>query len=346
MSPLHEPGVFCVGIDLGTSRSSISAESGQRGVIESYVGWPADMVARKALQREVLVGLEALENRLMLDLRRPLERGLIKEGSERDGEAVSHLLRHLLVAVGVPDLRARGTQVRAVVGVPAEAMRRNKLQVRAALGGLVDAVMVVSEPFAVAYGLEALANAMVVDIGAGTADLCVMKGRYPRPEDQASLIHAGDAVDALLAQLVQARHPQASFSLHMARGWKERHSFVGPAPNGGVWVTAPVAGRPTGLEITEEMRRACESLVAPIIEAMLDLLSRVEPEYQEKVRQQIVLSGGSALMPGLGAALEAGLAPVGGGRVRVVLDPIFVGSNGGLAIALDAPDEDWERLAS
>jgi hypothetical protein len=39
------------------------------------------------------------------------------------------------------------------------------------------------------------------------------------------------------------------------------------------------------------------------------------------------------------------LAEVGGGRVKVVEDPVFVGSDGGLAIALDAPDSDWEKLA-
>jgi len=30
----------------------------------------------------------------------------------------------------------------------------------------------------------------------------------------------------------------------------------------------------------------------------------------------------------------------------VVKDPVFVGSDGGLAIALDAPENDWERLSS
>jgi rod shape-determining protein MreB len=40
-----------VGIDLGTSRSSISASNGERHVIDSYVGWPLDMVARKLIQK-------------------------------------------------------------------------------------------------------------------------------------------------------------------------------------------------------------------------------------------------------------------------------------------------------
>ncbi len=84
---------LCVGIDLGTSRSSISASNGERHVIDSYVGWPADMVARKLVKKPVLIGHEALENRFMLDLRRPLEHGLIKEGSEKDEQAVQEILR-------------------------------------------------------------------------------------------------------------------------------------------------------------------------------------------------------------------------------------------------------------
>ena len=97
----EKQAVFHVGVDLGTSRSAISASDGQRQLVESYVGWPADMVARKVLKRDVLIGREALENRTMLDLHRPLERGLIKEGSEKDAAAVRELLRHLLNLVGL-----------------------------------------------------------------------------------------------------------------------------------------------------------------------------------------------------------------------------------------------------
>jgi rod shape-determining protein MreB len=34
-----------VGIDLGTSRSAISSNNGNRNWIESYVGWPEDFIA-------------------------------------------------------------------------------------------------------------------------------------------------------------------------------------------------------------------------------------------------------------------------------------------------------------
>ncbi len=81
-------------------------------------------------------------------------------------------------------------------------------------------------------------------------------------------------------------------------------------------------------------------------ETMLDLLARVEPEFQEKVRQNILLAGGGSLIYGLRERLEQVLSEVGGGQVRVVPDPTFAGSEGALAIALDALDADWERLAT
>jgi len=337
--------VLHVGIDLGTSRSSISASNGQRHVIESYVGWPLDMVARKVLKKPVLIGRDALENRTMLDLHRPLEQGLIKEGSEKDEAAVRELLWHLLSLVGVKREERSGARVHAVVGVPAEALRVNKQHVRKALHGAVESLMIVSEPFAVAYGMEALVHSLIIDLGAGTTDFCVMNGRLPTEEDQRTLPQAGDWIDEQLIRYVRDRHPQASVSIHMVRTWKEEGSFVGQTKTP-VLVTAPVNGKPTELDITNEMRQACEGILPPIVESMLDLLSKVQPDYQERVRNNIVVSGGTGLIRGLGPRLEQELLAVGGGKVRVVKDPVFVGSDGGLAIALDAPEDDWERLSS
>jgi rod shape-determining protein MreB len=332
--------ILQVGIDLGTSRSSISASNGSRHVIDSYVGWPVDMVARKVVKKSVLFGKEALDNRPMLDLHRPLERGLIKEGSAKDEEAVRELLRHLISLAGAKE----GQKVFAVVGVPAEALRVSKQHLRKAVSGLADSLMIVSEPFAVAYGMDSLLHTMIIDIGAGTTDFCVMNGRYPTEEDQRTLTNAGDAIDEQLATLVRNKLPDGRFSVFMVREWKEKGSFVGE-PKKPVNVKVPVHGKPTDLDITAEMRRACESLLGPISETMLDLISRVEPEYQEDVRRNVILAGGGSQIPGLAEALEGTLAELGGGRVRAVDDPVFAGSNGGLAIALDAPETDWESLA-
>jgi rod shape-determining protein MreB len=335
---------LCVGIDLGTSRSSISASNGERHVIDSYVGWPADMVARKLVKKPVLIGHEALENRFMLDLRRPLEHGLIKEGSEKDEQAVQEILRHLISLVGIKLKGKNRPKVRAVVGVPAEAFRVSKQRLRNAMEGVAESVMLVSEPFAVAYGLEALLHAMIIDIGAGTADFCVMQGRYPTEEDQRTLPNAGDWIDEQLAKLIRERHPDAQFSIHMIREWKERWSYVGE-PKNRVAITVPAKGRATEFDITDEMRAACESILPPIWETMIALLSRVEPEFQDRVRNNVIVAGGSSLISGLTDALEKALSELGGGRASVVKDPIFAGSDGGLAIARDASNSDWEKLS-
>ena len=336
--------VMSVGIDLGTSRSSVSASNGERHVIDSYAGWPVDLVARKVVKKAVLVGREALENRSMLDLRRPLEHGLIKEGSEKDEEAVQEILRHLMTVSGIKHKGKNRVRIRAVVGVPAEAFRVNRQRLRTVLDGIADSVMLVSEPFAVAYGLEALLHALIIDIGAGTADLCVMQGRYPTEEDQRTLPNAGDSIDEHLSRLVRERHPQAQFSVHMIREWKEKWSFVGE-PIQRVLISVPVQGKATEIDITEEMRAACESILPPISETMIDLITRVAPEYQERVRNNVILAGGSALISGLPAALDRALAELGGGRTSVVSDPVFAGSDGGLALARDASNSDWEKLS-
>jgi rod shape-determining protein MreB and related proteins len=334
-----------VGIDLGTSRSAISASNGERFVVDSFVGWPVDMVARKVLKRDVMIGHEAVANRTMLDLHRPLERGLLKEGSEKDVEAVRELLKHLLRLVGVGSNGTSAANVRAVVGVPAASLRTNKQYLRNAMKGIVDSLLIVTEPFAVAYGLDALLHTMIVDIGAGTTDFCVMKGRYPTEEDQRTLTVAGDSIDTQLLKLIEERYPQANVTVFMVRDWKEKYSFVGEAGER-VLVTAPVKGVPTELDITNEMKTACETIVPPIVETMLDLLARVEPEFQERVRNNIILSGGGGLIRGLAPALEATLQSVGGGSVRYMDDPVFIGSDGGLALAQDAPEGDWEKLSA
>jgi rod shape-determining protein MreB and related proteins len=334
--------ILNVGIDLGTSHCAISASNGQRHVVESYVGWPVDMVARKVLRKDVLIGAEAVKSRTMVTLHRPLERGLIKEGSDRDQAAVRELLRHLLQLAGVADKGGK-VKVRAVVGVPAEAMRVSKQLLRNALQGVVDSAMIVSEPFAVAYGLDALLHSMIIDLGAGTTDFCVMRGRFPTEEDQRTLPNAGDSIDEYLLKLISERYPQAQVSIFMVRGWKEQHGFVGKA-QGKIEVTAPVDGRPTKFDITEPLRLACESIVAPCTETMLDLLPKVEPEFQAEVRNNIILAGGLSQLAGLRPTLEKALDPLGGGKIKTVKDPIYCGSDGGLAIALDAQESDWEKL--
>ncbi len=330
-----------VGIDLGTSQSAISVSSGKEAVVSSYVGWAVDIVARKALGKKILVGDEAIENRTMVELHRPLERGTVKEGSKKDLEAVREIVTYLLNEVGVDPKKQ---SIRGVVGVPAEAMRVSKVHLRETLEGIIDRLLVISEPFAVAYGINALVNSMIIDLGAGTTDFCLMLGRYPTEDDQKTIYAAGDYIDRQLETVLRERYPEARFTIFMVREWKEKYGFVGE-PKRRVEVKTHVSGKPVILDITEEMKMACESILMPISEALHDLIARLDPEYHEKIRNNIYLSGRTSLLPGLPQAIEAMLEDVGGGKVKRVDDPSFAGVRGCLAVAKDADDEEWEMLA-
>ena len=118
-----------IGIDLGTSRSAIVASTGKRQWVHSYVGWPKDFVAQKMLGKSILFGQEALDNRLSLNISRPLEQGVIRDGTVRDEEAVRELVHHLIEMVGP----GSSQEIYAAVGVPAEALRGNKLAIRNAV---------------------------------------------------------------------------------------------------------------------------------------------------------------------------------------------------------------------
>jgi rod shape-determining protein MreB len=330
--------ILSVGIDLGTSKSAISASNGNRTWMDSFVGWPKDFIARKVVGKPILFGREALENRLSLELCRPLERGIIKDGSARSEAAVKELIGHL-IQLAEPEIGSK--RIRAVVGVPAESFKVNKLAIKRAVAEFADLIMVVSEPFSVAYGLNALNNAMVIDIGAGTMDFCIMHGTIPSEEDQRTIFTAGDHIDQLLETLLHERYPDADFTLNMVRCFKEQHSFVGE-PNKKVTVDIPVGGKPTMHDITKEMKAACESVLPGMVETTLELIAGFDPEYQKAVRNNIILAGGGSQMKGLREYLEGALKEYGPCSVRSIEDPIFGGADGALALAVDMPDEYWK----
>ncbi len=330
-----------VGIDLGTARSAVTTSSGAAAWDRSLVGWPKDAIARKLLKKDVVYGAECLDHRLALDVFRPLQDGVVRKNTERDEEAIRALAQHLISLVDAED----GQRVQAVIGAPAEASSYNKSLLREAFGELVDASMVVSEPFPVAYGLDMLVDALVVDIGAGTVDLCIMRGTVPTPEDQRTIEQAGDYIDRQLADLLRERFPNAQFTDSMVVKWKEAHAFVGDDPGQKVKVTIPVDGKPTTHDITDEMRTACESILPHLLGEIRELIAAFDPEFQEQVRGNVLLAGGGSQIRGIDRAIEAMLGELGGGKVKAVDDALFAGAKGALEIAKDTPDEDWARLA-
>ncbi len=344
-----EKGVLYVGIDLGTSRTSVAASNGVRATVWSFVGYPKDMLSRKALKTDILFGKEALESRLAVDLYRPLEKGVIKysDGAngasdyevEKNMQSAKDLVKHA-IQLARPK---KGELIYGVIGGPAQASIRNKQSIIEAAREVLDSVVICSEPFAVAYGLDVLIDALVIDIGAGTTDLFRMKGSMPDESDQITLPFAGDFIDQELFKLLKERCPAAQFTIHQVKAVKEHFSHVTDIADP-VKVTFPVEGRPKQFDITNEIRIACRSIVPPMVEALEELVSTFDPEFQPRIRGNVLLGGGGSQIVGLGRHLEDALNEFGGGRVTTVEEPTYAGANGALMIAQDMPEDTWEQL--
>jgi len=344
-----DENALLLGIDLGTSRSSIVSLAGARKTVESYVGYAKDPVSRKLLKADIIYGKQALDNRLAVNLYRPLEKGVIKgtyEGETPDAEeqkknldASKMLLKHLVDLVH-PE---RDQVLYGVVGVPSRATTKNKQAILEIAREVLDSVMIVSEPFTVAYGIERMSDILVIDIGAGTTDLCRMHGTVPGDEDEISYPTAGDAVDQKLYDLIKAKYPGAQLTVNMCKTFKEGYGYVSDTKDP-IIVTIPVDGKPVKHDITAEMKQACELLVPVILEGVRKLVSSFNPEFQERLRQNIILSGGGGQMDGLNKRIEDGLADIGGAKVTVVDEPLYAGANGALQLAVDMPGEYWQQL--
>ena len=338
-----ETEALFVGIDLGTSCSVIAASNGIREVVPSFVGFPKDNIAEELLGTGPLFGNAALKHRLSVELVRPLAHGVIQEtksGENINLKAAQLLVKHLLHLTHPKS----GQPVYGVIGAPARASMASKKILVDAARGILNAVMICSEPFSVAYGLGILDRALIIDIGAGTVDLCRLHGTLPSDEDQITFDKAGDYVDDLFAKGIQAKHPDVQFTINMVKSLKERYGFV--ADNTDKIITKfPVKGRPQEIDITNELRTACRSIVPPIIDSIAALIASYDPEFQEDLRNNVILAGGGSQMIGLPKLVEEGMKELGGGKARRVEEPVFAGANGALKMAKRMPRHFWQILA-
>ena len=332
--------VLYIGIDLGTFRSVMVSSDSHEEEELTVIGTPKDPIAKNFLKRDVLFGEEALKNRLALNLFRPLEHGVIKDTAE-DRDFIAHFITHLISLSDPEDY----DRVVAVIGAPAEASYVDKTAIFDAAAGTVNAAMIISEPFAVAYALDMIEHTLVIDIGAGTTDLCRVYGTIPSPDDQMHTEYAGDYIDKKIIEEVQAKYSGAQITKDMARRWKEQYSFVGTStPDSPVMVDFSIEGKAMTLDITDCIQKACESIVDPIVENVKILIAGSNPEYHDQFRRNMILAGGGSGIAGLGAMIERRLSDLGDVNVHVVDDPVRLGAMGGLRLAMEVPEEMWKNL--
>ena len=345
-----DKGIVYIGMDLGTYKTSVASSNGTRDVLQSAVGWPKDHVARTMLGRDVVFGKDLMEHRLAINVVRPFEKGVLKynphpdagvrqEKVERHKEAARLLVKHA-VAQTRP---AAGLPVFGVIGAPSRATVVNKKVLVEAAREAFDAVMIVSEPFAIAYGMNRLSDTLVIDIGAGTIDLCPIYGTFPSEEDQVTLPIGGDFIDEQFYNLVRKSYPEVQLSLNMAREIKEKYGFVHDVNEKAV-VTLPVAGKPKSFDVTAALKEACRMIVPPIVQALRELTARMDPEFQRRMLDNIILGGGGSQLRGLDRVIEESMKEYGGAKVKRVGDAVYAGAVGALKLAMGVPPDAWSRL--
>lgn len=331
---------YYVGIDLGTSRTSIATSTGRRDSSTTCIGYPRDIISRKRLNRPYLLGDEALENRLALNIVWPLAEGVIC-ADEKAPEATGLILRHI-IDHALPE-REEGDRIFAAVGVPSQASITNKKAIIAVTAPFIDKILIVSEPFAVAYAIDRFDEALIVDIGGGTTDLCRMHGSIPEAEDQITLKVAGNFLDDRITRSIHAAFPDVQLTPRIVRRIKEKFGYVSNVADP-VKVTLTEAGIPSEYDLTEILRESCLELTRPICEAIQKLVGSFDPDFQEKLRRNIIIAGGGSRLKGIDRAVEKSLEAYGGGSASTVADAEFCGAIGALKMSMEMPEEYWEQL--
>jgi rod shape-determining protein MreB len=258
---------------------------------------------------------------------------------DKHREAARLLVEHAVALTRPP----KGVPVYGVVGAPSRATVSNRKVVLEACQSAMDGVLIVSEPFLIAYGMNRLSDTLVIDIGAGTIDLCPIYGTFPTDEEQVTVPLGGDFIDENFRDRMADLHPEAQLTLNMAREIKEKYGFVHDVNERAV-VTLPVNGMPRPFDVTEPLKAACRLIVPHVIRGLRELIARFDPEFQQRMLNNIILGGGGSQLRGLDRTIEEALKEYGGGKVRRVGDAVFAGAVGALKLAMGMPAESWEQV--
>jgi rod shape-determining protein MreB len=346
-----------VGFDLGTNASCILAgpadgkDTTVSKVIPTVVGYAREglvdgIIANNAT---LLIGEEALNHRLQMKVIAPLEDGIIAHV-----EPAKDFIRRVRAVVDPTN----SAEIRAVIGVPANAGQPAREDIRNCAAGVFDRVLLIPEPFLAALGfrdesrlgqpnyVDPVTNSLFIDIGGGTSDLCLIQGYFPTADDQISLAFAGDAVDKLIEDDLQRTYPNNGLSRATIRQIKEEHSYVG-AIRKPIDVKVLIGGKSHTLELGETIGRACNRLLEKIYPALTTLISRASSDSVAQLLQNIVITGGGSRIRGLDTVLQQKLADDGfeSPKVRCAGAEYkrFV-AVGALKAARSAREDQWQHL--
>ncbi|MEJ1972423.1 MAG: rod shape-determining protein [Lacunisphaera sp.] len=346
-----------VGFDLGTNASCILAGPAEgkdatvSKVIPTVVGYARDGLVDGIIANNAttLIGEDALNHRLQLRMIAPLEDGIIAHV-----EPAKDFIQRVRTIIDPAGL----AEIRAVIGVPANAGQAAREDIRNCSAGVFDRVLLIPEPFLAALGfrdesrlgqenyVDPVTNSLFIDIGGGTSDLCLIQGYFPTADDQVSLPFAGDAVDKLIEDELQRTYPNNGLSRATIRQIKEEHSYVGPIRKP-IDVKVLIGGKNHTLELGETIGRACNRLIEKIYPALATLIARASSDSVATLLQNIVVTGGGSRIRGFDTVLQQKLMEDGFAAPKVRL----AGSDykrfvavGALKAARSAREDQWQHL--
>ncbi len=346
-----------VGFDLGTNKSCLLA--GPVGttditvskVVPSVIGYVKDGIVDGIIagNRSVLFGDEALSNALHARLVAPLAQGIIS-----DPAAARDFLQHI-GSLADPTGQA---EIRAVVGMPANAGEAAREDIRRAAQGVFDRILLIPEPFLAALGfrddarlaqpnyIDPVVNSLFIDIGGGTSDLCLVQGCFPTRNDQISIAFAGDAIDELMHAELDRTYPNNGLSRQKVREIKEAHGYVGPSRKP-LDVKVIMGGKGHMLELGDVIGRACNALIDKIYPALTTLIERAGSDSVVTLMQNIVVTGGGSQLKGIDTLLQKKLTDDGYETPKVRLagqDFKRYVAIGALKAARAARENQWQVL--
>ncbi len=298
---------------------------------------------------QILFGEEAEENMLHVKLVAPLEEGFIAHP-----DAAHDFLGHIR-SLADPSGQA---EIRAVIGVPANANEPALETLRQCAHGIFDRVLLIPEPFLAALGyrddsrlgqssyIDPVVNSLFIDIGGGTSDLCLVQGYFPTSDDQISIPFAGDSIDQILHSDLNRTYPNNRLSRHTVRDIKEEHAYVGPSRKP-IEVKVVMGGKAHSLELGDIIGNASNQLIDKIYPALTTLIARASSDSVVALLQNIIVTGGGSQIKGIEAMLQKKLTDDGFESPKVRLAGVdykrYV-AIGALKAAQSARENQWQVL--
>jgi len=252
--------------------------------------------------------------------------------------------------------RSDGLECRAVVAEPVTMSAEGRHHFRQALRGLFEQVIFLPRPYLAGLGLrEHLRDdssfpsegrpALLVDLGAGSTEICRVGERYPQRSELGGVAFGGDHVDLLIRETLRQEYPAFNPGNELLRSWRENFGFVGE-PGSTVVVKVPIDGVERQIVLTNSLRRGCEVWLAHVQQLIESF--RGDGTGDGRRPAQVYLTGGGSrihrLVPVLGEALARGGSD--GLKLQVVeAADLSLAALGALHAAGRVRDDQWPRFA-